>query len=179
MSWMPHVTVATVIEHDGRFLLVEEESKTCSHLVINQPAGHVEAGETLVEAAIRETLEETGWTVRPTHFLGIYTYSPPATPDATYYRMCFLAEALQHHPELPLDDGIHQALWLTRDQLEDTGRMRSPLVLRCIDDMLQGRRYPLDLIFEQPLLMPRSMPSLSTDPSVIVADTQSSDSWNV
>ena len=166
MSWMPHVTVATVIEHDGRFLLVEEESKTCSHLVINQPAGHVEAGE-------------TGWTVRPTHFLGIYTYSPPATPDATYYRMCFLAEALQHHPELPLDDGIHQALWLTRDQLEDTGRMRSPLVLRCIDDMLQGRRYPLDLIFEQPLLMPRSMPSLSTDPSVIVADTQSSDSWNV
>lgn len=161
MSWMPHVTVATVVERAGRFLLVEEHSPSISHLVINQPAGHVEAGETLVEAAIRETLEETGWHVCPTAFLGLYTYSPPSKPDSTYYRMCFLAEALSHEPNRPLDTGIERAVWLTPDELLATARARSPLVLRCIEDAQRGQSFPLDLIYEHPLFI--------TDPDLMNA----------
>ncbi|MEC7119455.1 MAG: NUDIX hydrolase [Pseudomonadota bacterium] len=161
MSWMPHVTVATVVEQAGRFLLVEEESPSYSHLVINQPAGHVEAGETLIEAAIRETLEETGWLVQPTALLGLYTYTPPNSPNSTYYRICFLAQAQSHDPERTLDTGIHHASWLTLDELADTGRARSPLVLRCIEDAQAGRQFPLDLIYEHPLFI--------ADPSLINA----------
>ena len=161
MSWMPHVTVATVVEREGRFLLVEERSPSTSHLVINQPAGHVEAGETLIEAAIRETLEETGWLVRPTAFLGLYSYTSANDPDCTYYRMCFLAEAISHDPERPLDTGIEQAFWLTSDELYHTARARSPLVLRCIEDAQRGRSFPLDLIYEHPLFI--------ADPSLINA----------
>jgi 8-oxo-dGTP pyrophosphatase MutT (NUDIX family) len=152
MSWMPHVTVATIVQDDQqRFLFVEEQSLSASHLVINQPAGHVEAHETLIEAAVRETLEETGWTVDVTHLLGIYTYTPPADPDCTYYRFCFLAKPLSHDAARPLDTGIEQALWMTLEALEETARARSPLVIRCVQDALQGKRYPLDIIFEQPL----------------------------
>lgn len=152
MSWMPHVTVATIVQDDQqRFLFVEEQSLSASHLVINQPAGHVEAHETLIEAAVRETLEETGWTVDVTHLLGIYTYTPPADPDCTYYRFCFLAKPLSHDAARPLDTGIEQALWMTLKALEETARARSPLVIRCVQDALQGKRYPLDIIFEQPL----------------------------
>lgn len=158
MSWMPHVTVATVIERDGRFLLVEETNPSTTHLVLNQPAGHVEAGETLMQAAVRETLEETGWTVELTGLLGLYTYTPPSAPDRTYYRVCYLAHALSHDPHYQLDDGIVRALWMTREELEATGRMRSPLVLRCIDDAQAGRCFPLDLVYEQPLFV--------ADPSV-------------
>jgi ADP-ribose pyrophosphatase YjhB (NUDIX family) len=149
MSWMPHVTVATVVLRDGLFLLVEEESPNCAHWVINQPAGHVEAQESLIDAAIRETVEETGWMVQPTHVLGLYTYTPPSAPQSTYYRVCFLAQAISHDADRPLDTGIHQAVWMSRDELEATGRMRSPLVLKCMDDALAGRHFPLDLIFEQ------------------------------
>lgn len=152
MSWMPHVTVATIVQDDQqRFLFVEEQSLSASHLVINQPAGHVEAHETLIEAAVRETLEETGWTVDVTHLLGIYTYTPPADPDCTYYRFCFLAKPLSHDAARPLDTGIEQALWMTLEALEETARARSPLVIRCVQDALQGKHYPLDIIFEQPL----------------------------
>ncbi|ONG39869.1 NUDIX hydrolase [Alkanindiges hydrocarboniclasticus] len=152
MSWIPHVTVATIVQDDQqRFLFVEEQSLSASHLVINQPAGHVEAHETLIEAAVRETLEETGWTVDVTHLLGIYTYTPPADPDCTYYRFCFLAKPLSHDAARPLDTGIEQALWMTLEALEETARARSPLVIRCVQDALQGKRYPLDIIFEQPL----------------------------
>lgn len=154
MSWMPHVTVATIVQDEQRFLFVEEQSLSVSHLVINQPAGHVEANETLIEAAIRETLEETGWTVEITGVLGIYTYTPPADPDCTYYRFCFLATPLSHDATRPLDTGIEQAIWLTLEQLEQTARARSPLVIRCVQDALQGKRYPLDIIFEQPLFNP-------------------------
>ena len=161
MSWMPHVTVATVVQRDQHFLLVEEHSPSTNYLVINQPAGHVEAAETLLEAAIRETLEETGWTVRPTALLGMYTYTPPHHLNTTYYRFCFLAEAISHDPSRPLDTGIEQALWLTLDQLNETGRARSPLVLRCLEDALQGRSFPLDLIYEHPVFI--------ADPSLIQA----------
>lgn len=161
MSWMPHVTVATVVEREGRFLLVEEHSPSSSHLVINQPAGHVEVGETLVEAAIRETLEETGWHVRPTAFLGLYTYTPPSNPESTYYRMCFLAEAVSHEVDRPLDPDIQQVFWLTPDELYETARARSPLVLRCIEDAQRGQSFPLELIYEHPLFI--------ADPSLINA----------
>lgn len=150
MSWMPHVTVATIVQDGQGFLFVEEQSLSASHLVINQPAGHVEANETLIEAAVRETLEETGWTVEITHLLGIYTYTPPTDPECTYYRFCFIAKALSHDATRPLDTGIEQAIWMTLEQLEETARARSPLVIRCVQDALQGKRYPLDLIYEQP-----------------------------
>ncbi len=149
-SWTPHVTVATVVEQAGRYLLVEEHSPHASHLVINQPAGHVEAGETLQQAALRETLEETAYTVELTGFLGLYVYNPPMQPDTTYYRVCFLAKTVQHYPERALDDGIIRACWLTLDELKETARARSPLVVRCIEDAARGVHYPLDLIHEVP-----------------------------
>lgn len=158
MSWSPHVTVATVVQDQQRFLFVEERSMNVSHLVINQPAGHVEANETLIEAAVRETLEETGWHVNITHLLGIYTYTPPSDPATTYYRFCFLADAIKHDPSLPLDTGIERALWLNLDGLIDTARARSPLVTRCVQDALDGKKFPLDIIYEQPFFNP--MPDL-------------------
>ena len=174
MSWTPHVTVATIIQQndavegsDVRFLLVEEESMSLPHLVINQPAGHVEANETLVEAAIRETLEETGYSVSIKSVLGIYTYTPPNDADCTYYRMCFIAQIVSHDPTYELDTGIVRAVWLTLDELKATGRARSPLVIRCIEDALAGQQFPLSMIFEQPqgTQMPEAT-SLSTDLSV-------------
>ena len=93
-AWTAHVTVATVVQHEDRFLLVEEHSEGFSHTVFNQPAGHVEAGETLIQAAMRETLEETAWHVEVTDLLGIYSYTPPMFPDRTFNRFCFLANAL-------------------------------------------------------------------------------------
>lgn len=152
---MPHVTVATIVENQGRFLFVEEESQGLSHLVINQPAGHVEANETLIQAAVRETLEETAWHVEITHLQGVYTYTPPNNPEATYYRFCFRATALQHDADRVLDQGIHRAIWLTLEELQNTARSRSPLVIRCVEDALLDKKYPLDLIYEQPLFNPR------------------------
>lgn len=151
MTWMPHVTVATVIENQGRFLVVEEESLSASYLVINQPAGHVEANETLIAAAIRETLEETAWHVEITHLQGIYTYTPPNDPDCTYYRFCFTATAINHDASRTLDTGIHRAVWMTLDELKESGRARSPLVIRCMEDAIKGQKFPLALIYEQAL----------------------------
>lgn len=147
MSWEPHVTVAVVVERDGRFLLVEEVSDR-SEVVFNQPAGHVEQGETLEQAAIREALEETGWEVCLTAFLGLYVYTPPHKPELTYYRACYLAEAVKHHPERPLDDGILRAVWVAPDEIAASGRLRSPLVLKCVQDAISGQRFPLQLVHE-------------------------------
>ncbi len=147
MSWEPHVTVAVVVERDGRFLLVEEVTDRAI-AVYNQPAGHVEQGETLAQAAIREALEETGWEVALTAFLGLYVYTPPHNPDLTYYRACFLADAVTHFPDRPLDDGILQAVWLTLDEIAGSDRLRSPLVLTCVQDAVAGRRFPLSLVHE-------------------------------
>ncbi|WP_428034911.1 NUDIX hydrolase [Amphritea sp.] len=149
MRWTPHVTVATIIEQDGKFLCVEEQSLSLGQLVINQPAGHVEANETFVEAAIRETLEETGWRVTPTELVGIYVYTAPAN-GVTYHRYCFAARAESNDPELPLDTGIERALWLSREELEQRRVcLRSPMVTRCIDDYLSGIRFPLSVIVEE------------------------------
>lgn len=147
MAWAPHVTVAVVVENQGRFLLVEEQAEA-SRIVYNQPAGHVEKGESLEQAAIRETLEETGWDVHLTGVVGLYVYPSPLDPDTTYYRVCFAAESVHHHKDHKLDEGIIQAVWLTPEELASSNKARSPLVLRCIKDYQAGKRYPLDLIYE-------------------------------
>lgn len=146
MDWYPHATVATIVEQNGRFLLVEESEG--DRTVINQPAGHLDQGETLAAAAMRETLEETGWEVTIKALLGLYTYTSTYN-GISYLRTCFIAEPLRHHPERPLDTGILRALWLTVDELhERRTQLRSPLVLRNIEDYLAGKRYPLDFIHE-------------------------------
>ncbi|WP_343573347.1 NUDIX hydrolase [Pseudomonas sp.] len=145
MRWLAHVTVATIIEDQDRFLLVEEISADKKQ-VFNQPAGHLEANESLLEAAVRETLEETGWDVELTAVTGIYLYTAPSN-GVTYQRVCFAARPVRHHPERALDDGILGARWMTRDELAaQPERWRSHLVLRCIDDYLEGERFPLSLI---------------------------------
>ena len=136
-----HVTVATVVARDGRYLFVEETVGT--RTVLNQPAGHWEAGETLAQAAIRETLEETAWEVEPTALLGTYSYEPPDLAHG-FLRFAFLATATRHHADRALDPGIVQAVWLTPAELRrEADRHRSPMVQRCIDDALAGRSYPL------------------------------------
>lgn len=144
MRFIPHVTVATVVEDQGRFLLVEEMAG--GRPVFNQPAGHLEADESLIEAALRETLEETGWHVELTGVTGIYLYTAPSN-GITYQRVCFAAKPLRHDPELELDDGIIGPRWMSRDELAaDPLRWRSELVLRCVDDYLAGECFPLTLI---------------------------------
>lgn len=146
MIWKPHATVAAVIERDGRFLMVEENSD--GEVVYNQPAGHLDPGEPLIQAAIRETREETAWGFEPDAIVGIYRWVHEAT-DRTYLRVCFSGRCHDHHPQQALDDGIMQALWLSRDELlAQAEKLRSPMVMRCIDDYLAGKRYPLDLLQE-------------------------------
>lgn len=144
MVWKPNVTVAAVVQRDGRFLLVEEEVD--GGLCFNQPAGHLERGESLVDAVVREALEETAYDFRPTHLVGIYNWRHPEK-DVTYLRFAFGGELRGYHPERRLDDGIVAARWLTLDEARAcSGRHRSPLILRCIEDCLAGKRYPLELI---------------------------------
>ena len=142
----PVVTVATIVARDGAFLLVEE--RTRAGVRLNQPAGHLEAGETLVEAALRETLEETGYRVAPTALVGIYRWQAPET-GATFLRFAFAGEIAAHEADRALDVGILRALWLPYDELVARSAMhRSPLVLRCVDDYRAGARRPLDFITE-------------------------------
>jgi 8-oxo-dGTP pyrophosphatase MutT (NUDIX family) len=144
--WKPNTVVATIVEQDGRFLFVEEEAD--GRAVFNQPAGHLDPGETLLDAARRETLEESGWHVEPTGLVGIYLVEPPGS-TITYQRFCFRARALRHDPARALDKEIIRAVWLTRDELVDErARHRSPLVLRCVDDYIAGHNYPLALIHD-------------------------------
>lgn len=148
MSRSPHVTVAAVVERDGRYLLVEEHSP--SGVVYNQPAGHVEPGEGLIDAVIRETREETAWRFKPTALLGIYRWVAPASGD-TYLRFCFTGDCIDHDPTQPLDTGIIRTWWLTRAEIDEiASQLRSPLVTRCIDDYRSGRRYPLTLYADVP-----------------------------
>ena len=144
MVWKPHVTVAAVAERDGRFLVVEEEVH--GRRVINNPAGHLEPGESFVEAVRRETLEETGWEFTPDAVTGIYLWKNPEL-DATFVRVAFHGHCTVHHPQRALDKGIIAPHWLSRAELVGgTRALRSPLVLRCIDDFLAGKRYPLALL---------------------------------
>jgi len=143
--WAPHVTVATVVVRDGRLLLVEEAID--GRQVLNQPAGHLEPNETLAAAAVRETLEETGWTVRLSAFIGTYQWT---APDGTpFLRFAYAAEPQSHDPDRPLDDGILRALWLTPAELRaDPARLRSPLVWEVVADYLAGQRHPLSIVLE-------------------------------
>lgn len=147
MSWSAHVTVAVIVEHNNRFLTVEEYGKEVGFAVYNQPAGHVEAGESLIDACVRETLEETAYKVQVTDLLGIYTYTPPMDLSRTYYRFCFIAQVIEHTQQA-LDPDIIATHWLTLDEIEQSGQARSPLVLQCLRDYIAGKRLPLSLINE-------------------------------
>ncbi len=142
--WKPNVTVAAVVEREGRFLLVEEE--TDDGLRFNQPAGHLDEGESLVAACVRECLEETAYHFRPTALVGVYQWPRPAG-DITYLRFAFAGEITGFEEGRALDTGIIGARWLTLEEVRATAeRHRSPLILRCIEDYAAGKRYPLELI---------------------------------
>jgi ADP-ribose pyrophosphatase YjhB (NUDIX family) len=144
MIWKPNVTVAAAIERNGKFLLVEEE--TSKGIQFNQPAGHLEPDESLLAAVSREVLEESAYHFVPRHLLGIYRWHAQES-DTTYLRFAFTGEITGHDADRKLDTGILQAVWLTPDEIRASqARHRSPLILRCMDDYLAGKRYPLDLL---------------------------------
>ena len=142
----PSVTVATIVERDGRFLFVEEETRAGRKL--NQPAGHLESGESLPAAAVRETLEETAWSVVATALVGLYRWEA-ADNRPTFVRFTFCADARAHDPLRILDAGIVRAVWLTYDEMvARRADHRSPLVQRCVDDYRAGARWPLEFVKE-------------------------------
>jgi ADP-ribose pyrophosphatase YjhB (NUDIX family) len=144
MRELPHITVATVVEDDGRFLLVRERSDGA--IVYNQPAGHLECGESLVDAAIRETLEESAWEVEISAFLGVYHYKSPHN-GVTFVRHCFIGSPRRLLEDRPLDTDILDANWYTPQQIKSlAGDLRSPLVLQAVEDYLAGKRYELNLV---------------------------------
>ncbi|MGO4700474.1 NUDIX hydrolase [Dyella sp. 2RAB6] len=142
--WCPRVTVACVVADGGRYLMVEEEVN--GRLVYNQPAGHLDDGESLASAAVRETLEETGWTVELDALVGVHQWRS-SEHGHSVLRFSFAASPVGHDPARPLDQGIRRALWLTRAEVAGLGeRLRSPLVLRSIDAWLAGQRVPLSAL---------------------------------
>lgn len=149
--WKPSVTVAAVIERDGRFLLVEEE--TSDGICFNQPAGHLDPGESLEQAAVREALEESAHDFHPTALVGVYMsryLSSRTGHEVTYLRIAFAGELGAKH-DRPLDHGILRTVWMSYEELVDCQhKHRSPLVMRCIDDYLKGQRAPLSLLYTHP-----------------------------
>lgn len=144
MIWTPHVTVAAVIEREDRFLFIEEEDEGVP--VFNQPAGHWEPGETLVEACIREALEESACRFVPRHLVGIYGWKHEAA-DITYLRFAYCGTVEGFEEGRALDKGILRAVWMSAAELRAQGnRLRSPLVTRCVEDYVAGRRYPLGMV---------------------------------
>jgi len=143
MTWKPHATVAAVVERDGKFLMVEEEVN--GEIVYNQPAGHLDPDEDLIDAVIRETQEETGWKFTPEALLGVYLWQQPNT-GRTFLRFAFSGTCSEHQPEQQLDEGILQALWMSKDELQASNKLRSPMVMQNIEDYLSGQRYPLELL---------------------------------
>lgn len=144
MIWKPNVTVAAILEKDGKFLLVEEE--TADGVMFNQPAGHLEEGETLLEGVVREVREETAYRFKPTGLLGVYHWKHPKK-DITYLRFAFTGEIEGHDPQQALDDGIIRACWLSVEEIRATqDKHRSPQVMACIEHYLAGQRFPLSVL---------------------------------
>jgi len=144
--WKPSVTVAAIVERDGRYLLVEEQ--TADGLRLNNPAGHLEAGESLAQAVVREVLEETAHPFTPDALVGVYLARRGGADDVTYLRFAFTGRVGDALAGRALDTGIERTLWLTPDEVRaSAARHRSPLVLRCLEDHLAGRRWPLDLLW--------------------------------
>ena len=150
--WKPNVTVAAVIEREGRFLLVEEH--TPEGLRLNTPAGHLDPGESPQQGAEREALEETARVFTPDRFLGVYLarfQRPRRNEDVTYLRLAFGGSAGEPDPARALDTGIVRTLWMTLDEVRASReRHRSALVLRCVEDFAAGRRLPLDAVYTDP-----------------------------
>lgn len=151
-QWKPSVTVAAIIERDGKFLLVEEQ--TPEGLKLNNPAGHLEPGESLADGCAREALEETTHIFRPTALVGTYMsrmQRASTGEDVTYLRFAFCGELGEVQPGASLDEGIVRTLWMTPQEIrESTARQRSPLLLRCVEDYLAGQRLPLALVYTDP-----------------------------
>jgi 8-oxo-dGTP pyrophosphatase MutT (NUDIX family) len=144
MVWKPNTTVAAIVEQNGKFLLVEEN--TADGVRINQPAGHLEEGESLLQAVVRETDEETAYDFTPEALLGVYQWQRPQQ-DITYMRFAFIGQVGVHRPQQALDAGIIRSIWLSRDELWARREIhRSPQVMRCVDDYLAGQRFPLNVI---------------------------------
>jgi 8-oxo-dGTP pyrophosphatase MutT (NUDIX family) len=158
MEWNPDVTVAAVVMRDDRFLVVEE--RIAGRLVLNQPAGHLEDGETLLQAAIRETREETAWSFAPRALVGTYLWRNLEN-GRSFLRFAFCGEVDDHRPRQPLDKGIIRALWLTQADLQaQAARLRSPLVMRCIDDFLSGKLHSLEAVASLDLETALQVPSV-------------------
>ena len=143
-QFKPNTTVAAIIEQNGKFLLVEEVTDRGNRF--NQPAGHLEDGESLIQAVIRETMEEAAYAFTPEALLGVYQWKHPHN-DTTYLRFAFIGKVGLHYPMQELDEGIIQAVWMDIDEIRDkAGLMRSPQVITCVDDYLAGNRFPLEVI---------------------------------
>lgn len=141
--WKPHVTVAAICERDGRFLLVREEVD--GQIVLNQPAGHLDPDESLEQAVIRETLEETAYDFTPQQLTGIYRYAPDATSPQCFLRFAFSGLTGQRR-DLTLDKGIIAAEWMSLEEIEQNQHLlRTPMVMQCILDYLQKPAYPLQI----------------------------------
>src|SRR3569623_301213 len=144
MIWKPNVTVAAIVENEGRYLLVEEQ--TSNGILFNQPAGHLEPNESIIQGAIRETLEETGYTFVPQWVLGIYRWHSHAD-NTIFLRFAFTGIVAGHDSDRALDAGILSAGWFAVDEIRKmTYCPRSPLVMRCIDDHLAGKCYLLEIL---------------------------------
>ncbi len=146
MIWKPNTTVAAVVEQNGQFLLVEEVTERGNRY--NQPAGHLDDGETLLQAVIRETQEESAYAFIPTHLLGVYHWKL-AQKNITYLRFAFIGHAHGHQAAQKLDDGIIRAVWMSADEIRELDKKhltRSPQVLTCVEDYLNGKRFPLEVV---------------------------------